>query len=113
MKRVVVDRVASRARERKRVQTAETAERPNGLSGNLGNKRAAAAIAHGVGDGLKGGQAIRADGDAACGDERLAANSAGRREEHCGNGVDRIPNDHRIVVNREGTKGRYSDCAGK
>ena len=107
MERVVVDRVASRARERKRVQAAETAERPNGLSGNLGNKRAAAAIAHGVGDGLKRGQAIRADGDAARGGERLAANSAGRREEHCGNGVDRISNYHRSVVNREGTSKSY------
>src|SRR6202167_1050910 len=113
MERAVVDRVASRARERKRVQAPEAAERPKGVSGNFGSERAAAAIAHGVGDRLKGGQTIRADGDAARGDERLPANSAGRREEHCGNGVDRIPNDHRSVVNREVTKGRYSDCAGK
>ncbi len=113
MEGVVVDRVASRARKRKGIQAAETAKWPNGISGYLGYKGAAAAIAHGVSYGLKGSQAIRADGDAARGNECVAANPAWRREEHCGKGVDRIPNDHRSVVNREGTKGRYSDCAGK
>jgi len=100
MLRGIVNAVAAGEVEGVVVVSTEAANRLNGFGGWCGGERPATARAHGLPNRLERSEARSADGNTGLHQECGATDFAGRREEDCGERINRGAQDHKRSPSR-------------
>lgn len=109
--RIIIDREGTGALEGVEVRATKAAEGPLDLGRDGRGERPAADLAHRIDDALERSEAGVADRDSVGAKQRVSADATRRWKKHRGQCVERVPNGHGCVVNREDNEEKLPQIA--